>query len=194
MKFVNRKSCCGSWVKLFLAHMLPFCLVFLMFMATLSCASPESPALGNRTSEDPPVPALLAVGDQAETAQVRVTVYAAEKITSYTWSTGHPGDTRTHEAPTGKIWVLLSASVRCIAGDGKVIVTRTNFVLTDSDDTLYQASWDYKGAGEFHAGELRPGEVLEGKMLFAIPASAAGLLVTYGGVAHYDSPSWRLPF
>jgi hypothetical protein len=125
-----------------------------------------------------PAPAEIAVplGGTAKGRDAAATVYSAERLPAYTWTSG--GHAFTEEAETGTIFLIIDAEVEN-TGDGTLYASTGDFSLTDSRGNRYEPGLYYGDESFGYLHDLSRDQKNRGKILFPIPPDATGLNVWY---------------
>lgn len=138
----------------------------------------ESPAYDTPETPDARTEIAAAIGQPASGDNARATVYSAQKVQAYTWTTSSSDYSYTEEAETGTSWLIVDVEVEN-TGSAPLSPSTWDFSLSDGAGNLYEPGVYYGNESFGYQEELSRNQKTRGKLLFGIPRDAQDLKLSY---------------
>lgn len=125
-----------------------------------------------------PADVELSIGQIVSEHGKQITVYSAQKVLSYTWTSSSINYQFNKKAKSGKTFVIVDAEVKNIGSDS-IYVTYGDFSMGDSNGNRYDPEMYSGDDGLGLFKELYKNQKNRGKVIFEVPQNTNGLKLYY---------------
>jgi len=144
-----------------------------------SIQSTNAAKISETTSQsDIPTDLDLTIGETASNPERQVTVYSAQKKSTYTWGGSSSSYIFTENAKAGNTFIIIDAEVKNIGSD-RMYASTGDFSMSDSEGNRFDPEYYLGDDGLGYSKELYKSQKTRGKVLFEVPQSANKLKLYY---------------